>query len=72
MNKKLMSVAVTTAMALPMLAANADEGMSKPYGEVHMAYQNVKVGDAKATNDIDGTSAKANKFGLKGSVDTNK
>ena len=70
MNKKLMSIAVASALALPVVNANAD-AMSKPYGEVHMAFQRVAAGSANATYDIDGTSSKANKLGLKGSVDTN-
>ena len=70
MSKKLnlLSVAVVAALALPM-AANA--GDAKVYGAVHVAFQQVTVGDADATYDIDGTSSKANKIGLKGSTDSN-
>jgi len=68
MNKKLLSVAVVAALALPM-AANA--GAAKVYGAAHVALQSVTVGDEDAVWDIDGTSSKANKLGLKGSTDTN-
>ena len=68
MNKKLLSVAVAAALVLPM-AANA--GDAKVYGAVHVALQSVTVGDADAVWDIDGTSSKANKLGIKGSTDTN-
>ncbi len=68
MNKKLLSVAVIAALALP-LTANA--GTSKAYGKVHLALQGVTAGDASRVWDIDGESRKASKFGIKGSVDTN-
>lgn len=68
MNKKLLSVAVVAAMALPM---TANAGAAKAYGAVHVALQSVTVGDADAVWDIDGTSSKATKMGVKGSTDTN-
>ena len=70
MSKKLnlLSVAVVAALALPM-AANA--GAAKVYGQVHVALQQTTMGSDDAKWDIDGTSSKANKLGVKGSVDTN-
>ncbi|MDX1810599.1 MAG: porin, partial [Gammaproteobacteria bacterium] len=69
MNKKLMSIAVAAAMAVPM-AANAG-GEATAYGQIHVALQHVTVGDADGVMSIDGAGAKANKLGMKGSVDTN-
>jgi len=69
MNKKLITVAVATAMAIPMVA-NAG-AKAKAYGGMHVAFQMVEVGDADATYDIDGSSRKGSKVGLKGSTDTN-
>jgi len=70
MNKKLMSIAVASALALPMVNANAGD-MAKVYGEVHVALERVKLGDADPTYDVNGKTRKANKLGLKGAVDTN-
>jgi predicted porin len=69
MNKKLITAAVAAAMAVPMMA-NAG-GNAKVYGAVHQAFQMVTVGDEDAVYTIDGTARKANKLGMKGSVDTN-
>jgi len=66
MNKKLLSVAVVAALAVPTLA-NAG---AKTYGQLHVAVESVTVGSGDAQWAVDGKSSKANKFGIKGSTDT--
>jgi len=64
MNKRLMTVAVAAALALPM-AANA--GDAKVYGKVHVSLDNLSDSGLR----IDGQSKKANSIGVKGSMDSN-
>ena len=68
MNKKLLSVAVAAALVLPV---TANAGAAKVYGAVHVALQQTTTGSEDAVWDIDGTSSKANKLGIKGSTDSN-
>ncbi len=68
MNKKLLTIAVVTAMATPMLA-NA-EAKSAVYGKMHVAGQIVDDGN-DTTYSIDGSSRKGSKLGAKGEIDTN-
>jgi predicted porin len=65
MNKKLLVVAVAGVMAMP-LAANAG-GKHKAYGAVHVSVN--KLDDSGMS--VDGSARKANKIGMKGSMDTN-
>ena len=71
MNKKLLSVAVATAMALPMVANAGSDVKSKVYGAVHVAGQYVDDGHNDATIAIAGDSRKGSKFGIKGEMKTN-
>ena len=65
MNKKLLVVAVAGVMAMP-LAANAG-GKHKAYGAVHLSVDRMD----ESGMSVSGSARKANKIGMKGSMDTN-
>ena len=65
MNKKLLVIAVAGVMAMP-LAANAG-GKHKVYGATHISVDQLE--DTKLV--VHGGARKANKIGMKGSMDTN-
>lgn len=65
MNKKLLVVAVAGVMAMP-LAANAG-GKHKAYGQVHISVDRPDESGMM----VNGSARKANKIGMKGSMDTN-
>ncbi len=68
MNKKLLTIAVVTAMATPMLA-NA-EAKSAVYAKVHVAGEIIDDGNDTSYS-IAGNSSKASNVGVKGEIDTN-
>lgn len=65
MNKKLLAVAVAGTLVLP-LAANAG-GKHKAYGAVHLSVDRPDTAGIV----VSGGGSKANKLGMKGSMDTN-
>jgi len=65
MNKKLLVIAVAGVMAMPMVA-NAG-GKHKAYGAVHLSVD--RPDESEIT--VSGSGSKANKLGMKGSMDTN-
>ncbi len=67
MNKKVLTMAMAAAMALPWVAQAGDATEAKWYGRIHLSVDKFSDSELK----MDSSSSKANNIGVKGSLPAN-